>query len=226
MSSRRTFINTVTLAAGSVLAISSGCNKKEEDDIPATEDLMREHGLLNRVLLIYDTCSNNLVNGTDFRFSSLLSAAGIIKNFIENYHEKLEENYLFPRFEKAGQQTDLVKVLKAQHDAGRNITEQLLAFRRTKAPGKEDSTRIVKLLTDFNKMYRPHEAREDTILFPALRKIISGHEFDSLSEEFEKEEHKKFGEKGFESMLANVAGIEKELGIYELSNFTPNTPIT
>jgi hypothetical protein len=71
-------------------------------------------------------------------------------------------------------------------------------------------------------MYRPHEAREDTILFPAFRKIVSGNEYDSLGEEFEKNEHRLFGSDGFENMVNKVAAIEKQLGIYELSQFTPN----
>ena len=67
----------------------------------------------------------------------------------------------------------------------------------------------------------PHEAREDTVLFPAFRKIVSRNEYDSLGEEFEKNEHRLFGEDGFEMMVNKVAGIEKALGIYELSQFTP-----
>jgi hypothetical protein len=42
-----------------------------------------------------------------------------------------------------------------------------------------------------------------------------------LGEEFEKNEHKLFGEDGFETMVNKVAEIEKSLGIYELSQFTP-----
>lgn len=74
----------------------------------------------------------------------------------------------------------------------------------------------------FNTMYSPHEAREDTVLFPAFRKIVSRHEYDSLGEEFEKSEHEKFGEDGFATIVDKVARIEKRLGIYELSQFTPN----
>jgi len=70
-------------------------------------------------------------------------------------------------------------------------------------------------------MYRPHEAREDTVLFPAFRKMVSQHEYDSLGEEFENNEHKLFGEEGFEMMVGKVADIEKKLGIYELAQFTP-----
>ena len=70
-------------------------------------------------------------------------------------------------------------------------------------------------------MYRPHEAREDTVLFPAFRKLVSKHEYDSLGEEFEGNEHKLFGSDGFETIVNKVAEIEKALGIYELSQFTP-----
>ncbi len=59
------------------------------------------------------------------------------------------------------------------------------------------------------------------MLFPEFRKIVSSHEYDSLGEDFEKKEHELFGEDGFEKMVDKVAGVEKQLGIYELSQFTP-----
>jgi hemerythrin-like domain-containing protein len=70
-------------------------------------------------------------------------------------------------------------------------------------------------------MYAPHEAREDTVLFPALRRLVSAHEYDALGEAFEDEEHRKFGQEGFEGMVERVAGLEKTLGIYDLKQFTP-----
>jgi len=183
---------------------------------------MQEHGLLNRVLLIYDTCRIHLINKETFPIQALFDSAGIIRTFVENYHEKQEENYLFPRFEKANQLTDLVAVLRQQHQAGRTITEQVMQLSRSTARSDNKNQKLVQLLTLFNTMYRPHEAREDTVLFPAFRKIVSRHEYDSLGEEFEKNEHKLFGENGFETMVNKVAGIEKSLGIYELSQFTPS----
>jgi len=40
---------------------------------------------------------------------------------------------------------------------------------------------------------------------------------------YEKKEHQLFGEDGFEKMVDQVAGLEKGLGIYDLSQFTPKT---
>ena len=70
-------------------------------------------------------------------------------------------------------------------------------------------------------MYRPHEAREDTVLFPAIRSLMTAKEFDELGDQFEEKEHKLFGEHGFEDIVAQVAEIEKKLGIYDLAQFTP-----
>jgi len=201
-----------------------GCSEKkeEEKEVSPPEDLMQEHGLLNRILLIYDHCKFSLVNGQSFDPAILLNSAGVIRTFVEDYHEKQEEDYLFPRFKKANQLTSLVQILKQQHDAGRAITDQIMRLTRSGTLTETENQRMIRLLTDFNVMYRPHEAREDTVLFPAFRKIISQHEYDSLGEEFERNEQKRFGADGFETMVGKVAEIERQLGIYELAQFTPS----
>lgn len=190
----------------------------EGQKVSPPEDLMQEHGLLNRILLIYDTCKTHLINNTSFPVESLAHAAGIVRTFVEDYHEKQEENYLFPRFRKAGKLVDLVDTLLQQHNAGRKLTDQI---KQLSAKQNTNNQKLMEVLTSFNRMYRPHEAREDTVLFPAFRKIISKNEYDSLGEQFEKNEHKLFGQDGFEKMVDKVADIEKTLGIYELSQFTP-----
>jgi len=191
----------------------------EEVEVSPTEDLMREHGLLNRVLLIYEESARRLGGKGDLDPKVLTDATGIIKNFIENYHEKLEEDYLFPRFEKAGKLTDLVAVLRQQHRAGRQVTSQILELAAAKSAA--DRQKLVAAIGAFVRMYRPHEAREDTVLFPALHWIVSAHEFDALGDDFEKKEHTLFGKEGFEGMVVKVAGLERELGIYNLAQFTP-----
>ena len=50
---------------------------------------------------------------------------------------------------------------------------------------------------------------------------MSKNEYDSLGEDFEKKERELFGKNGFEKMVDKVAGIEKKLGIYDLTQFTP-----
>jgi len=51
--------------------------------------------------------------------------------------------------------------------------------------------------------------------------VVSKHEYDALGEDFEKKEHEKFGADGFDTMVDKVADIEKQIGIYDLNQFTP-----
>src|SRR5438034_723182 len=108
--------------------------KKEEEEVSPAEDLMREHGVLKRVLLVYGEAIRRIEANEDLPPETVMDSAKIIRNFIEDYHEELEEDFLFPRFKKAGE---------------------------------------------------------------------------------------LFGKNGFEKMVDKVAGIEKKLGIYDLTQFTP-----
>src|SRR5262249_44587442 len=71
------------------------------------------------------------------------------------------------------------------------------------------------------RMYRPHEAREDTVLFPALHGLLSARQMRELGERFEQEEDRLFGEGGFQRIVGQVAEIERQLGVYDLAQFTP-----
>jgi hemerythrin-like domain-containing protein len=197
-------------------------SEKKEEEVAPPEDLMREHGVLKRVLLVYGEVLRRMDAKQDFPPEALADAAGIIRSFIEDYHEKLEEDFLIPRFEKAHQLVDLVSVLRDQHQAGRRVTDVTMRLANSGAL-KNDSERaqLASSMRQFIRMYNPHEAREDTVLFPAFRGIVSAHEFDSLGEDFEKKEDELFGDDGFEKMVEKVAGIEKKLGIYDLAQFTP-----
>jgi hemerythrin-like domain-containing protein len=227
---RRVFLKSGIILGGAALAGAApllGAEKEakseeKEIEVSPPEDLMREHGVLKRVLLIYAEALRRLAAKQDFPPEALADAAKIIRSFVEDYHEKLEEDFLFPRFEKADLLVDLVNVLRTQHEAGRRVTDVTLRFANLKSLSNDsERAQLVTSMQQFIRMYNPHEAREDTVLFPAFRKIVSPHEFDSLGEDFEKKEDQLFGDDGFEKIVDKVAGIEKRFGIYDLSQFTP-----
>jgi hemerythrin-like domain-containing protein len=197
--------------------------KHDEPEISAPEDLMREHGVLNRILLVYEAAIRRLRKNEEVPADVFRKPAELVRNFVEDYHEKLEEKFIFPQFEKHKKLTDLVAVLRQQHQAGRRLTDQVLhhttASEYSSAASRND---LIHLCEAFNRMYRPHEAREDTVLFPALYEIASAQDIKDLGEQFEDEEHRLFGKEGFEENVEKVAAIEKELGIYDLSKFTPS----
>jgi hemerythrin-like domain-containing protein len=210
-----------TLAAEKAAEQPQKEKPKAVEDVSPTEDLMREHGLFERILLIYEESMRRIIDKKGFDLVVLNDTAKIVRIFIEDYHSKLEEDQVFTRFEKAGKFVDLVKVLRVQHQAGRLITDQVLQKTVVeKSLDGQNSQKLVNIMGQFIRMYRPHLAREDTIVFPAMHDIVTPEEYDILGDEFEDREHELFGDKGFENMVEKVAGIEKSLGIYELSKFT------
>ena len=78
-------------------------------------------------------------------------------------------------------------------------------------------------MTAFVRMYQPHEAREDTVVFPAFRANVTSDELARLARTFLTLQRQQFGPNGFSDYVAKVAEIEQSLGIYELSQFTPTT---
>jgi hemerythrin-like domain-containing protein len=189
-------------------------------DINATEDLMREHGVLRRVLLIYQEGMRRLAL-RDAPIVPLAAASALIQRFIEGYHERLEEKFVFPRFANHSTLGPLTKTLLEQHVAGRRLTAAILAQTGAPPRGQSERDALSKELKAFVRMYEPHAAREDTDLFPAFHALFDEQAFDDLGDQFETEEHKLLGTGGFEGAVVEVAQIEAQLGIGNLADVTP-----
>jgi hemerythrin-like domain-containing protein len=220
------------ISAGATTALLLGCTSKggattpkadppgDAIDVTPAEDLMREHGVLRRALFVFDEAARRLDTRADLPLDQLAAGAGLIRRVIEDYHEKLEEEHLFPRFEKANVLVELVAVLRRQHQAGRAVTSRVLTLSTAKL-GDAERAELATALRAFDRMYRPHAAREDTVLFPALHTLVGAKEYDELGDRFEDIEKQTLGEGGFEHAVADVAKLEEAFGLADLAQFTP-----
>ena len=177
---------------------------------------MQEHGLLERILLVYDEAARRMEHSEQLELMALGNAADIVRTFVEEYHEKNEEQHVFPLLQRAGRELELVSTLLDQHKRGRTLTDEII--RRCK--GKADAE-LAALLRSFVRMYRPHAASEETVLIPVFREVIVRHGYHELGEQLEEHEHELFGEHGFENMVARVQEIERVFGIDDLRAFSP-----
>jgi hemerythrin-like domain-containing protein len=191
--------------------------KKEEEEVAPAEDLMREHGVLRRSLLVYEEWLRRIDAGEPIPNGALGRTATLIRRFIEDYHEKTEEQEVFPRLEKAGKLVDQCATLRKQHDAGRKLTALVIDA----GDAADARSRVSAALRSFIGMYRPHAAREDTVLFPAFHDLVGPKLYEELGAKFEEREHRMFGQDGFELAVKQVAEMEDAFGIADLSRFTP-----
>ncbi|HEV2546005.1 MAG TPA: hemerythrin domain-containing protein [Stellaceae bacterium] len=232
--SRRRFLlaSSGIAAAGLML---SGCatvgehrGEDKEKEVTANEDLMREHGVLRRALLVYRLSAARLrINEKSVAPDGLNKTAMLFGTFGEDYHERqLEEPFIFPAVKQAHPAlSGLVDTLMVQHQRGREITDYIIDVTRGSSIGAGKVEPLVRAMDTMVLMYEEHTAREDTVLFPAWKDALSGRQYDELNDKFEEIEHRTFGKDGFEDAVKKIADIEARLGIADLAQFTaPRAP--
>lgn len=216
-------IASLTVLAPSFPAMAAG----KEKEVTATEDMMREHGVLRRALLVYaETAPRLRANPASVDPKALTDAAKLFRAFGEDYHErKLEEVHVFPAVRKAGgPAAALTDVLVTQHNRGREITDYILSVTAKGAIGSGDAQPMAQTLEAFVLMYQNHAAREDTVVFPAWKNALSERQLDEMGELFERIERQQFGRDGFDDAVAKIAAIEGALGYADLAQFTAPPP--
>jgi hemerythrin-like domain-containing protein len=202
-------------------------NEQKEPEVTATEDLMREHGIIRRTLLVYYEVVPQLRRKpASVNAAALQRAAQLFRAFGEDYHERmLEEQHIFPLVRKrAPELRTYVETLSEQHNRGREITDYVLAVTKS---GKVSSLHAKPLASVFESlllMYDNHAAREDTIIFPAWKRNYSDKQLDEIGDQFEEIEHQVFGKDGFEEAEKKIGAIEAELGLNDLAKFTAPAP--
>lgn len=217
------------LVGAGFLAISlTACAKTGgREDVTANEDLMREHGILRRALLVYREAGRRALWDTStIPQTALHDTAVLFRRFGEDYHErKLEEAYIFPQLSKVSPELRaLAETLTAQHERARAITDYLLDISsRPKFPAV-DSNSFASAVSALELMYEHHAAREDTIVFPAWKKSLGPHEYDEMGDKFEDIEKQTFGHDGFDDAVKQIARIETAFGLSDISKLTAPLP--
>ena len=233
---RRRLLTTAGIVGAALFSAASGIGaaaaekgKKQggEKEVGAVEDLMREHGVLRRALLVYVELVPKLrANPGSLPTDAIARTAKLFRTFGEDYHERmLEEPHIFPAVKKAGgAAAAYVGVLKVQHDRGREITDYILAVTGRGTIGTGDTEPLTRAFESFVLMYQNHTAREDTIVFPAWKDALSKQQLGEMGERFEDIEHRQFGKDGYEDAVKQIGQIEQVLGLADLAQFTAPPP--
>lgn len=204
------------------MPVLAGCSGGDED-VGAVEDLMREHGVLRRAILVFRESASRMRASQAVDAQAIKKTAQLFREFGEDYHEKkLEEENIFPVLRKTGGEAGaMADVLVAQHNRGREIITYVL--------GATGGATIVDLgmaaaLEAFERMYAHHAAQEDTVVFPAWKKAIGERAVGEMGEKFEDIEKKQFGGDGFDMAVKRIGDIEQTLGLADLAQFTAPMP--
>ncbi|MBX9685684.1 MAG: hemerythrin domain-containing protein [Candidatus Obscuribacterales bacterium] len=196
----------------------TGTTRAEEtyQGVGAIETIMRGHGLLLRTIIIYDLIGERLAKGEKTDPALVLKTTEVIHTYLQNFHENMEERYIFKPMEDANSNAASIQELKIQHGTAYELTRRITDLAKA---GKLNSE-LQGYLGSFGKMYRYHSAWEDTVIFPAFDGLMSKKDLADLGGVLQQEEKKILGTSGFASFVKDIAAVERQLGIYDPSKWT------
>jgi hemerythrin-like domain-containing protein len=182
----------------------------------ATDILMEEHRVIERVIAALEAGANRLEQGENVRPEFFIAATEFIKGFADGCHHKKEEGVLFQTMIAYGAPSEggPVNVMLAEHDMARTYTRGLHTAAEQLAQGEYNAGKeVVQFARSYAALLRQHILKEDRILFPMANQIIPEAKHDQVYLGFEKVEHEETGEGVHERFLALAESLEKEIGI-------------
>lgn len=220
--SRRNFLTLAGAAGAGIMTAGCSSSDKAQDEAgTAVEFLDRQHGLLHRAVFILEEVRGGMDARMDLPPEIIQGTIDVIRRFVVDFHQKMEEKHIYPAFESAKKMGGLVGVLREQHEAGAQLVEVLKQLAAEfSARDLEKRRTMASAIHKLGRMYRAHADREDTVLFPVLRQVVTPKAYEQLNAEFRKAEIQAGGLHAYEDAVQKLSGYENLLSIGDLSAFT------
>jgi hemerythrin-like domain-containing protein len=178
----------------------------------ATQILMSEHRVIERVIRALDTAAERLKLGHPVRPGFFIDATDFIRGFADGCHHRKEEGVLFKALAENGMpvQGGPVAVMLYEHEQGRGLTRLLreAASRLAGDPSARDA--VIENASNYAALLRQHIQKEDHVLFPMSDRVLSPDKQQQVLEGFERLEHEETGEDVHEKYLALADALERE----------------
>jgi len=181
--------------------------------LKATEILIEEHRVIERVLNALEKAANRLSRGEDVYLRFFTGTAVFIKCFIDGCHHKKEEAVLFPALNENGLSKDsgLITVMLAEHEEGRRLALMLRqSVERLQAGEVRKREAIAENASNYIKLIRLHISKEDKVVFPMADKVIPTDQQDQILEAYKPFERDDNGEGMHEKYYGLAGRLEKE----------------
>jgi len=181
----------------------------------ATEVLMSEHRVIERVIGALEKAAAQLESGQDLRHGFFLDAAEFIKEFADGCHHSKEEGVLFTTMVEYGMplQGSPVAVMLAEHEQGRLFTRGMKQAAQDLADGETSARElIVQNARGYAALLRQHILKEDRILFPMAEQMIPTGQHLQVYEEYQCLADNEAYKDVYSKYLALAESLEKEIG--------------
>lgn len=154
----------------------------------ATEILMEEHRVIERVLYALEKAVGRLNHGEDVYLRFFIGTSVFIRDFADNSHHRKEESALFPALIENGMDKNSgpIAVMLAEHEEGRRLTQRMRQVtERLQAGDLRARDLVVQCGTEYIRLLRQHMNKEDKILFPMAEMVIPTNQQYRIVEAFD-----------------------------------------
>lgn len=178
----------------------------------ATEILMEEHRVIERVLTALERAATRLSNGQEVYLRFFTGTTVFIKNFADGCHHQKEEGILFPAMIENGLSKDTgpIAVMLAEHEEGRRLTQKMRQALERLQTTDASRSELVQNALSYVKLLRQHIYKEDNILFPMADKVIPVDQQQQILDAFMLVERDETGESVHEKYLGLAERLEQE----------------
>ncbi|MFI5246836.1 MAG: hemerythrin domain-containing protein [Gemmatimonadales bacterium] len=183
----------------------------------ASEILMQEHRLIERVLDALEIAAGHLERSHAVPPAFFLEAADFIAGYADGCHHRKEEDVLFGAMIESGVPSGagVIDMFLDEHEQGRALTRALRdAARRLQAGDAPARTQIVSSVRRYVALLRDHIMKEDEMLFPMADELLSPARHESVLAGFERVEREDTAAGAHEKFHALAEKLEREAGAF------------
>ncbi len=182
--------------------------------VKATDILMEEHRVIERVLAAMAKATERLEQGVKIDASFFLNVTDFIAGFADGCHHQKEEGVLFEAMTGAGipRTEGPIAVMLAEHERARAYTRGLREAAQRLAAGDEQAVaEVIENARGYAELLRQHIEKEDRILFPLAERVIPASMQEQVVVDFARVEHEGAGEGAHEKYLALANELERQV---------------
>ncbi|MBI3569348.1 MAG: hemerythrin domain-containing protein [Gemmatimonadetes bacterium] len=179
----------------------------------ATDILMEEHRVIERVLDALETAVRHLDGQPPVRPGFFLDASEFISGFADGCHHRKEEGVLFGALVDSGLPKDdgAIAMMLDEHEQGRAFNRAIRdGARRLEAGDAAAARPLATAARGYVALLRDHIAKEDEMLFPLADEMIAPERLEDVLRGFAEIERQDAGVGAVERFHALAARLEEE----------------
>ena len=153
----------------------------------ATDALEHEHRTIEKIVRVMGVLVDELAENRDIDDDVLRDLCQFLQVYGHQCHHGKEESYLFPMLESHGvpEEGCPLGALRHEHERSRALTQELVQASAEYAANRHhSSSALSEVLRNLAQFYPAHIWKEEYLLFPLARKVLSEEDDQHLLREF------------------------------------------